>query len=123
MEVFGPQQTVATRGNADSGISVTTAPIMNVAPELAHWRATFYFAWLIVLMALIALVGFIPAICLFIFAYMNWGFGEAWTSSLGYALATTLFCWVIFNWALNVAWPHSLLGDMLPMLRTATGLI
>ena len=122
-ELFGPQQTVATRGNADSGISVTTAPIMNVAPELAHWRATFYFAWLIVLMALIALVGFIPAICLFIFAYMNWGFGEAWTSSLGYALATTLFCWVIFNWALNVAWPHSLLGDMLPMLRTATGLI
>jgi hypothetical protein len=74
-------------------------------------------------MALIALVGFIPAICLFIFAYMNWGFGEAWRSSLGYAAATSLVCWVVFKWALDIAWPHSLLGDALPMLRTATGLI
>ena len=122
-ELFGPQQTAAARGNADSGISVTTAPLMNVAPQLAYWRVTVYFAWLIVLMALIALVGFIPAICLFIFAYMSWGFDESWTSSLGYAAATTLVCWVVFHWALNVAWPHSLLGDMLPMLRTATGLI
>ena len=65
----------------------------------------------------------IPAICLFIFAYMRWGFGEPWTGSLGYAAATTLVCWVVFDWALIVAWPRSLLGDMLPMLRTATGLI
>ncbi len=122
-ELFGPQQTAATRENADSGINVATARVMDIAPELAQRRASVYFTWLVVLMVLIALVGFIPAICLFIFAYMNWGFGEAWTSSLGYAAATTLVCWVVFNWALNVAWPHSLLGDMLPMLRTATGLI
>jgi TctA family transporter len=122
-ELFGPQQTAAARGNADSGISVTTAPLMNVAPQLAHWRVTVYFAWLIGLIALIALVGFIPAIFLFIFAYMSWGFGESSTSSLAYAAATTLICWVVFHWALNVAWPHSLLGDMLPILRTATGLI
>lgn len=122
-ELFGPQQTVAARGNADSGISVTTAPVMNAAPELAHWRAAIHFAWLILLMALIALVGFIPAICLFIFAYMRWGFGEPWTGSLGYAAATTLVCWVVFDWALSIAWPRSLLGDILPMLHTATGLI
>jgi putative tricarboxylic transport membrane protein len=122
-ELFGPQPTATARGNADSGIRVTTAPLMNVAPQLAHWRVSVYFAWLIVLIALIALVGFIPAICLFIFAYMSWGFGESWTSSLGYAGATTLICWVVFAWALNVAWPHSLLGDMLPILRTMTGLI
>ena len=69
------------------------------------------------------MVGFMPAICLFIFAYMRWGFGETWTSSLGYAAATTLVCWAVFAWALNAIWPHSLLGDLLPVLRTATGLI
>jgi putative tricarboxylic transport membrane protein len=121
-ELFGPQQTGTARGSANSGTNVPTAQVMNVAPELVHWRATVYFVWLIVLMALIALVGFIPAICLFIFAYMRWGFDEPWTSSLGYATATTLACWVIFNWALSVAWPHSLLGDILPTLRAATGL-
>jgi len=96
---------------------------MNVPAELAHWRVTAYFAWLLVLMALIAVIGFIPAIFLFIFAYMTWGFDESWTNSLGYAAATTLVCWVVFNWALNVAWPHSFLGDALPMLRAVTGLI
>lgn len=122
-ELFGPPQTAAARGNADSGLSMAAAPLMHVAPELAHWRAAAYFAWLVVLMALIALVGFIPAICLFVFAYMCWGFGEPWTDSLGYAAATTVLCWVVFNWALSVAWPHSLLGDALPALRAATGLI
>jgi putative tricarboxylic transport membrane protein len=122
-ELFGPQQTAAARGNADSGISVATAPLMNVTPQLAHWRATAYFVWLIALIALIALVGFIPAICLFIFAYMRLGFDESWASSLGYAVATTIVCWLVFDRALSAIWPHSLLGDMLPILRTATGLI
>ncbi len=123
-ELFGPQQTAAARENADSSINVAATQVMTPVPsELANWRAATYFAWLIVLMALIALIGFIPAICLFIFAYMSWGFSEPWNSSLGYAAATTLVCWLVFDWALSVAWPHSLLGDIVPTLRTATGMI
>jgi TctA family transporter len=122
-ELFGPQQIAAAHGNADSGINVAAIQVMTVAPELARWRATAYFAWLIVLMALIALIGFIPAICLFVFAYMCWGFGESWTSSLGYAAATTTVCWVVFAWALSAVWPLSLLGNMLPILRATTGLL
>src|ERR1700686_4653687 len=41
-ELFGPQQTAAARGNADSGINVAAAQVMTVAPELARWRATTY---------------------------------------------------------------------------------
>jgi len=68
-------------------------------------------------------VGFIPAIFVFVFTYMNRGFHEGWPSSLGYAAATGTVCWVVFNWALNVVWPHSLVGDMMPILRSATGLL
>ncbi len=37
---------------------------------------------------MVALIGFIPAIALFVFAYMRFGFGEPWLPSLGYAAAT-----------------------------------
>jgi len=29
--------------------------------------------------------------------------------------------WIAFDWALPVAWPQSLLGNLLPALRAATG--
>ena len=122
-EVFGPQQEAASHAIAAVGIRGAAGPVTDLPTQLVHRRALIYFAWLLALMAFIALIGFLPAICLFIFAYMTWGFEESWTNSLGYAAATTSICWVVFNWALNVAWPHSLLGDVLPMLRAATGLI
>jgi hypothetical protein len=43
--------------------------------------------------------------------------------SLGYAAATTLVCWLVFDVALHAVWPRSLLGDMLPFLRAATGIM
>jgi len=117
-ELFGSEQTAA------DGMT-TTPPIekVSIAPELARRRAIIYFGWLFLLLGLIAVVGFIPAIFVFVFTYMNLGFREGWPSSLGYAAATGTVCWVVFNWALNVVWPHSLVGDMMPILRSATGLL
>jgi len=115
-ELFGSEQTAA------DGMT-TTPPIEKVSPELARRRAIIYFGWLFLLLGLIAVVGFIPAIFVFVFTYMNRGFHEGWPSSLGYAAATGTVCWVVFNWALNVVWPHSLVGDMMPILRSATGLL
>jgi putative tricarboxylic transport membrane protein len=122
-ELFGPEQVVSMLGNADGGVNSGAGLILDVPRDIARRRATSYFVWLVVLMVLVALVGFIPAITLFIFANMRWGFGESWMNSLGYATATTLVCWTVFDWALHVAWPHSALGDMLPTLRATTGLI
>ena len=117
-ELFGSEQTAAD--------GMTTTPAIekvSIAPELARRRAIIYFGWLFLLLGLIAVVGFIPAIFVFVFTYMNRGFHEGWPSSLGYATATGTVCWVVFNWALNVVWPHSLVGDMMPILRSATGLL
>ena len=54
---------------------------------------------------------------------MKWGFKEPWIESLGFAAATTTLCWAVFDWALLVPWPQSMLGDLLPGLRSATGLL
>ena len=50
-----------------------------------------------VFIGLVALIGFIPAIALFIFAYMRFGFGEPSLAAIGYAAGTTLLCWGVFD--------------------------
>ena len=98
-------------------------PAATKRPLGATSRVIAYFAWLVLLLALIALIGFIPAIGVFIFSYMRWGFRESWIGSLGYAAATSLVCWLVFDLALHAAWPHSWLGDLLPSLSAGSGLI
>ncbi len=86
-------------------------------------RALAYFAWLGSFLVLAAVAGFVPAIALFIFAYMAIGFGQSWPRALAWAAATTFLCWLVFDWGLAVPWPHAVLGDLVPALRDATGLM
>jgi len=97
-------------------------PDLGVADDVVRRRATIFFVWMAAFIALVALIGFIPAIAVFICAYMRFGFGEPWPTALGFAAATTLVCYLVFHWALAVAWPPSLLGELFPDLRAATRL-
>jgi len=121
-ELFGRGQTVVAY--ADSGVQVQAAvDDFGLAPDVLRRRATIFFVWMAAFIGFVWLIGFVPAIALFVFAYMCFGFGERWLASLGFAAGTTLLCWVVFHWALGVAWPQSLLGDLFPALRAATGLV
>jgi hypothetical protein len=120
-ELFGPEQKVTL--HADAGMKVSAdASDLGVADDVVRRRATIFFVWMAAFIALVALIGFIPAIAVFVCAYMRFGFGEPWRNAFGFAAATTLVCYVVFHWALAVAWPASLLGDLFPQLRSATRL-
>jgi len=121
-ELFGQQQSAAARGNVDGGVAARQVDL-GVDAGTARRQSVVYFAWLLAFLAAIWLVGFIPAIAIFVFAYMCLGFGEPVLHSLGFAAATTLFAWGLFDRVLAVAWPASLLGDLLPQLRAAVGFI
>jgi len=122
-ELFGKEQTAGARGGVDGGVHVSGGFDLGIPSAEVRWRGTLFFAWMILFIGLVSLIGFIPAIGLFVFAYMRWGFGESWVNAIGYAAATTLACWGVFDRALHVAWPHSLLGNLLPELRASIGLI
>ena len=123
-ELFGREQTMFAHVDsglqmeaADPGVKVGThisahVDDLGVADDVARWRAVSFFLWMAGFIALVWLIGFIPAIAVFVFAYMRFGFGEPWLPSLGYAAATTVICTIVFHWALQVAWPPSLLGDL-----------
>jgi TctA family transporter len=120
-ELFGKEQKFG--GGVDGGVHVEASADADIPTTTARIGAAVYFAWLVGLMVLIALVGFLPAIPLFVFAYMVFGFGEKWWSSALYAAGTAILCWALFNELLAVAWPHSLIGDTFPELRSMLGFI
>jgi TctA family transporter len=121
-ELFGQEQSLAMRGNVDGGVAVRHIDL-GVEPAVARRQSTYYFTWLTAFLLGIWLIGFLPAIAIFVFAYMCLGFGERAIHSLGFAAATVLLCWGLFDRILSVAWPASLLGDFFPELRAMVGFI
>jgi hypothetical protein len=95
----------------------------DLAPKVVRMRAMAYFGWLAGFIALVASIGFLPAIALFVFIYMWLGFGESWLKAAIFAVATVLFCWTVFDRGLAVPWPQSILGNAVPALRSATALM
>ena len=122
-ELFGSAQAVVA--GVDGGVATGAHAGTDYGmPDAAVRRgALIYFLWLGGLMALVALIGFIPAIVVFIFVYMHFGFKEPAANSAVYAFATALLCWGLFHKLLAVAWPQSLLGDAFPALRATLGFI
>ena len=96
---------------------------LGIEPAAARVQSTYYFAWLLAFLAAIWLIGFLPAIAIFVFAYMHIGFREPLAQSAAFAAGTVLLCWGLFDRILSVAWPGSLLGDLFPALRSAVGFI
>jgi putative tricarboxylic transport membrane protein len=122
-ELFGSEQAVVA--GVDGGVATGAHAGTDLGmPDSAVRRgAVIYFLWLGGLMGLVAVIGFLPAIVVFIFVYMHYGFKEPAGSSAIYAFATALLCWGLFHKLLAVAWPQSLLGDALPALRATLGFI
>ena len=97
-ELFGREQKIVV--HADAGVKVSAhVPDLGVADDVVRGggRSIFFALDGGVSSAWSALIGFIPAIALFVFAYMCFGFGEPWLPSLGYAAATTLLCLSCFT--------------------------
>jgi TctA family transporter len=125
-ELFGAKDTA--RGNPDGGGTgdrhgragdVDAGP----APAAARRQSVGYFLWLLGLLALIATTGFIPAVAIFIFVYMHFGFGEPPLRAAVCAAVTALACFGLFDRLLAVPWPQSLVGDLFPALRAALGFL
>jgi putative tricarboxylic transport membrane protein len=125
-ELFGKEQ--VARGNVDGGVATgghgaIADKNFGMSGARIRGQAAVYFAWLAGLLGLVAIVGFIPAIAIFIFAYMHLGFKETAVSAAAYAAITALLCWGLFHKLLAVAWPQSLLGDFIPALRATLGFV
>lgn len=80
-------------------------------------------AWILAFTGMIYVIGFIPAILLFIFAYTYFDGKESRLMSALLAIGTVIFTYLVFHLGINVNWVPSMLGAWFPELRSLTGFL
>lgn len=79
-------------------------------------RAATFLGWLIGFVALTGLIGMLPAIFVFVIAYMRVEAREPWRLTLPCSFGLTIFSYVVFDYLLALPWPLPLLGIWFPAL-------
>jgi TctA family transporter len=80
-------------------------------------RAAWFFGYLIGFMAVMAIIGLIPTVAVFVVFFMRWEARERWTLVIPYATALVVFIWFTFDYVMAVPWPPTLLGQWFPYLK------
>lgn len=117
-EMFSADKTAPAQGAAHGAPREAKLP----APVMLS-RAGEFFGWMAGFIIVAALIGFIPAIGIFVVLYMGLGFRQSFARAAVFGAVVSIFCYGVFDRGLSVPWPQSVLGDLLPMLRDMTGLL
>ena len=80
-------------------------------------RALAFFGWCLFYMGAAMVFGMLPAMAIFLFAFIRFGRESVWTAAL-VAIGMTAFSYLLFHWILVVPWPDALIGDLFPQLRS-----
>jgi putative tricarboxylic transport membrane protein len=99
------------------------SPPLGPATSASDAGAVRVFGWIVGFLVLGAGVGLLPALAVFVFLLMWLEFSERWLHALIASGIATLFIYALFDRVFSLPWPQSLLGDLLPALRDATGLV
>ena len=75
--------------------------------------------WLVGLVVAVHLIGMLPAIGLFVIAYMRLEGRSRWLNIIVIAIPYWLAAFFLFHEMLHLPWPHSLLGNWFPAIRTS----
>jgi TctA family transporter len=81
-------------------------------------RALKFLGWLLTFLVLVAFVGMLPTVFVFISLYMWWEGRENWKLMLSLSAGMTLFSWILFDQLLSLPWPRTILGTIWPAIKT-----
>ncbi len=118
-ELFGAPDLPSPREEVKA-VAHDVAPEPEMPVSLVRKRAASFFLWLALFTGLVALMGFLPAMFVFVLANMTLVYGRKLSTAALSGAGISVFCWVVFHELLHVTWPMSLLGDSFPALRDAT---
>jgi putative tricarboxylic transport membrane protein len=97
---------------------------MDLVSDTAHlpvreivMRAALFFGYLIGFMAVMATIGLIPTVGLFVVFFMRYEAKERWSLVVPYAVVLVLFIWLAFDYFMAVPWPPTLIGQWFPALK------
>ncbi|MEX2034533.1 MAG: tripartite tricarboxylate transporter permease [Xanthobacteraceae bacterium] len=97
---------------------------MDLTSDTAHLpvrtvvnRAVQFFGYLLAFMAVMAVIGLIPTVGLFVVVFMRREGPERWPLVLSYAAALVIAIYVVFDYFMSIPWPPTLLGQLVPALK------
>jgi TctA family transporter len=97
---------------------------MDLVSDTAHlpvreivMRAALFFGYLIGFMAVMATIGLIPTVGMFVLFFMRYEAKERWSLVVPYAVVLVLFIWLAFDYFMAVPWPPTLVGQWFPALK------
>ncbi len=97
---------------------------MDLVSDTAHlpvreivMRGGLFFGYLIGFMAVMATIGLIPTVGLFVVFFMRHEAKERWSLVIPYAVVLVLFIWFAFDYFMAVPWPPTLIGQWFPFLK------
>ena len=80
-------------------------------------RATWFFGYLIGFMAVMAIIGLIPTVVIFVVFFMRFEGPERWSLIIPYTVILVLGIYIAFDVFMAVPWPPTLLGTLFPALK------
>ena len=80
-------------------------------------RAAWFFGYLIAFMGVMAVIGLIPTVAVFVVFFMRWEAQERWTLVIPYAAALVILIWFTFDYVMSVPWPPTLIGQWFPAMK------
>ena len=125
-EIFAPvhREAETARGTEPHAERLAALEVAEaVAPALVRARAIRYFGWLAGFLVVGAVIGMLPALFLFVLLQMRLEFHERWAHAATAACLTTIAIYLLFDRTFSLPWPQSLIGDIFPALRDASGLV
>jgi len=97
---------------------------MDLVSDTAHlpvraivMLAGLFFGYLIGFMAVMATIGLISTVGLFVVFFMRYEAKERWSLVIPYAVVLVLFIWFAFDYFMAVPWPPTLIGQWFPLLK------
>ena len=85
-------------------------------------RAGGFFGWCLFYLGATAVIGLLPAMLVFLIGCIRLQGRESWKTTLIVSLPVWFFSYMLFHQFVKLKWPHSLIGDILPFLRSITSL-
>jgi hypothetical protein len=90
----------------------------DLTSKVIYSRAGRYLLWCIGYIIIAQLIGLLPAILVFVIAYMRLEAKESWRVTLTISSIMWGLCYLLFHSVLKVLWPLATIGSWFPVLRS-----
>jgi len=98
---------------------------MDLTSETAHLpvslivqRAARFFGYLLAFMGVMAVIGLIPTVVVFVVFFMRYENSEPWPLIITYATVLVIAITFVFEHVMHIPWPPTLFGQWFPVLRS-----